>query len=277
MSDVTVTIEGGKVYTTSPYHPDFARRARKIGGNFLRDGSKRWIFDIRDEARARDLLREFYGTDGSPAEAADLVTVRVRVADFEISHYDGGIARFAGRIIAERRSRDGDVRLAANVVLVAGAFDYRGGSVRYPRIDASKDVIVEIRDIPRAALGTEDPDKYEIVGESPAEAARAALLAEREQLLARLAEIDAALGTEQTGGDAQGDRQDDDNDEHGTPAAAGSSPTPTKAPAAPVSTAEFAAAVGRTARTIRRWIAAGKVAARKIGGAWIITPAAATA
>lgn len=49
-------------------------------------------------------------------------------------------------------------------------------------------------------------------------------------------------------------------------------PTHTAAPTG-LTTAQAAAIAGRTARTIRRWIAAGKLTAVKAGRAWIITSA----
>jgi excisionase family DNA binding protein len=97
---------------------------------------------------------------------------------------------------------------------------------------------VEIRDIPRATLKLERESDYEIVGET-SNVNVDALLAEREQLLARLAEIDALLpepeGTEAT-------------------------------------TREAAAALGVSVRTVQRWAAQGKVDARKDEqGRWVVT------
>lgn len=231
--DVKIEETGGRIYLTSPYNPDMPPRAKKIGGRW--DGTRKaWGFDARDLDRVKGLAREFYGTDGSAPEEGDLVTVRIRLGDHEVSGTN--YATFAGRRIAERPGRDDDVTFAANVVQVEGNLDHRGGSVRNPRIEAGDDVIVEIRDLPRAALSVEREEDYEIVGET---VDVDALLAERERLLARLAEIDAQLpepeGTEAT-------------------------------------TREAAAALGVSVRTIQRWAASGKVDARKDDhGRWVIT------
>lgn len=262
MSTVTVTTANGKVVVSSPFHREFPPRARAIGGDFARDGSKTWIFDTRDETRVRELLTEFFGTDGSPD--ADLVTVHVNLAH----HGRHQEIWFAGRKIAERRNRDEPVRLGEGVVIVESEFPSSGGSVAYPTLGAKGNAaaylqtmpVVEIRDLPRAAVEAEDV-KYTIVAEAPAEVVDAAKLrAEREQLLARLAEIDALL-----------ERDENDKDQDG-----GNGATATEAPpaevAAPASTTEYGATVERSARTVRRWIAAGKLAARKIGGTWIILP-----
>jgi excisionase family DNA binding protein len=231
--DVQVDTTEGITYLISPYNTDVPPRAKEIGGRWDPD-RKAWRFDSRDEDRVRALAREIFGTDGRPADG-DLVTVRVRLADFEGTKWDNA-AQFAGRKVAERPGRDSPVRLAANIVLVEGSLRGGGGSMRYPLIDADDSVIVEIRDLPRAALDVEKPGTYTIVGE---QIDTAALLAEREQLLSRVAEIDALL------------------------------PEPE---GAEVSTRQAAAALGVSVRTVQRWAATGKVEAAKDGqGRWIIT------
>lgn len=235
---ITVTTENGKTSIRSPYDTDFVSKVKALGGRW--DAStKTWQVDARDEARARDLCREVYGTDGDPVEGADLVTVRVHLADHEVSRREGAHAKFAGRRIATRPGRDDAVRLSEGVVLIEGTLPGCGGSMRYPEIDASQDVIVEVRDIPRATLSLEREDSYEIVGETRGEVDVDALLTEREALLARIAEIDALLP-----------------EPEGTEATA----------------REAAAALGVSVRTVQRWAATGKVEARKNDqGRWIIT------
>jgi Trp operon repressor len=240
---ITVTTANGKTSVQSPYDRDFVAKAKTIGGKW--DGTKKaWTFDARDEDRVRDLCRQVYGTDGNPVDTSDLVTVRVRLADHEGDKWDNA-AKFAGQRIAHRPGRDEDVRLAANVVLIQGELAPSGGSMRYPLINAADDVIVEVRDIPRATLSLEREDSYEIVGETKVGETKNvdvdALLAEREQLLARIAEIDAML------------------------------PEPEEAEAE-VSAREAAAALGVSVRTVQRWAAQGKVeAAKNEQGHWVIT------
>lgn len=189
MTDVQIIdipgLEGPRISVISPFSPEMPPKARELGGRWDRQRSA-WIFDARDRERVAELLRSIYGTDGTQDTAAATVTVRVRLYDYE----DGKTARFAGRRIAERPSRDADVRLSKGVVLVEGYLPGRGGSVANPRIDAPKDVVVEIRDLPHGALSVEDEDSYEIVDQA---VDTTALRAERARLLARLTEIDAAL------------------------------------------------------------------------------------
>lgn len=234
MSDVKIETTEGRTYLTSPYNPAIPGKAKAIGGRW--DGARKaWHFDARDEDRVAALAREIYGTDGRTPADGDLVTARIKLADHEGSKYDNYV-EFAGRRIAERPGRDMPVRLAANVVLVEGTLPGSGGSMRYPNVDAGDDVVVEIRDLPRAALSVEREQDYQIVGE---QIDTDALLTERERLLARIAEIDALL------------------------------PEPE---GAEVSTREAAAALGVSVRTVQRWAATGKVDAHKNdAGRWVIT------
>lgn len=232
--DVSITTtDTGKIALTTPYSADLVKEAKTLGGKWDA-ASKTWQFDSRDETRVRELALKFFGTDGREPEGADLVTVRVKLADHEGDKWNKD-ATFANRRIAHRPGRDSSVVLAANVVLVEGKLGRGGGSMRYPAISASDDVIVEIRDIPRSSLKLERDDSYTIVGE---QIDVDALLAEREQLLARLAEIDALL-----------------------PEPEGTTAT----------TREAAAALGVSIRTVQRWAATGKVEATKDNGRWIVT------
>lgn len=182
---IEVRVTDTHVEAKTPYNEKFVTGARAIGGKWNRH-ERKWTFDRRDEERVRALCREVFGTDGSPEDQADLVTVRIRAADYE----QWGEIAFIGRKVAWRPGRDTRVRLADNVVVVQGRFPSSGGSRNNPRVDAGDDVILEIRDIPRAALSVEKEGTYEIVEET---IDKEALRAERERLLARLTEIDAIL------------------------------------------------------------------------------------
>lgn len=190
MTDVRLEhLEGGRrVAAYTPYNESFVSQAKDLAGKW--DATARtWVFDARDEERVRNLLRGIFGTDGNPETAGELVTVRVRLADHTVGR---SRAEFAGRKIAYRPGRDVPVRLTQGVVLIEGTLPLAGGSVRYPEINAGDDVIVEIRDLPRGALETEEADSYEIVpDERPVDLE--ALRAERTRLLARVADIDALL------------------------------------------------------------------------------------
>ncbi|MEO6702589.1 MAG: hypothetical protein ABI140_06735 [Jatrophihabitantaceae bacterium] len=182
---VEVRVEGGRIVLVAPYNPQMPAQAKAIGGRF--DGpSKAWTFDARDEGRVRELARSVYGTDGSIEQAVDLVSIRVSAE---------GAARdpelfVAGRRVAWRAYRDEPVRLAAGVVIVSGQFIGSGGSMRYPLI-GDNDVLLEVRDIPRASAVT--VPGAELIDNSDQAARLELLRGERDQLAARLAELDRLI------------------------------------------------------------------------------------
>ncbi|WP_239404624.1 helix-turn-helix domain-containing protein [Frankia sp. Cj3] len=243
MSDIQVTTTPIETIADTPYDTGFVARAKEIGGRW--DGGRQvWTFDPRDDRRVRDLVIGIWGTDGSEPEG-DIVTVQIK-AERHGSGRREAVVRFAGRVVATRRGRDCAVELASGVVVISGGFTRSGGSMRYPEIGAT-DAVLEIRDLPRAALARAAECSYTIVSKEPAVQAAPTsasagvpeLLAERDRLLARIAEIDALLpepeGVETT-------------------------------------TRQAAAALGVSIRTVQRWATAGKIAARKDDkGNWLIT------
>lgn len=195
MSDtVTITSDGRTVTLSAPFDPAFPARARKIGGRFDRAGGNVWRFDARDVQRVRDLAREFWGTDGSDA---DEPTVTVRVPLTPVYAYQGQEYRLAGRRLAWRPARDDQVRLANGVVVVAGAFPSRGGSVRNPQLgdqgDNLSEIVLEVRDVPRGVADKMRAEQADVEIVTAQTVDVEALRAERARLFARLAEIDDLL------------------------------------------------------------------------------------
>lgn len=178
MIEVEVVVSGKTVTVKAPFSPDFPAPARDAGGNWNGDV---WTFDVRDESRVRALCREIYGTDGAVAE-----TVTVRTSNIP---WDKTMFAY-GRRVAHRPSRDERVRLGEGVVIIEGGFPPSGGSVKNPRLDPEQGTVLEIRDVP---AGHADVVPEDIVDRS---VDVEALRAEREHLLARLAEINALLSAE---------------------------------------------------------------------------------
>jgi hypothetical protein len=185
MSTVTITTDGGKTTVRSPYHPDWPAEARRLGGKW---SGGAWVFDSRDEDRVRALARDTFGTDGSP-DPGGTVTVRVAVTDAMGEKGGKPAALYLyGRLVATRYARDNEPTLGPGIVLVSGGFG-DGGSHNYLKLGPLDDTFVEIRDVPRVVALDHG---LKIVGED-AGPDREALRAERERLVARLAEVDALL------------------------------------------------------------------------------------
>lgn len=157
--NVKISIIESKIVVSSPYHPDFPKYAKNLGGRF--NGSdKTWSFDSRDEASVRDLCLDCFGTDGEIEP--ELVDVRVTLT--------GSASKsiwFAGREIARRPGRDMPVRLGSGVVVINGQFASSGGSRNYPCVSWIGDSIaLEVRDVPISLAEREkekDPENVEIL------------------------------------------------------------------------------------------------------------------
>lgn len=194
MTSITISTKGNRTSLYTPYHPKLPSRAKKLGGKFD-SGEKAWVFDARDEARVRQLALDIYGTDGTDTEIA---TVRIQVGNEEwVSARNQGLF-LGGQLLAKAKHRDSGARPEEGVVVLEGRLG-SGGSMANPVTIAEPHTVLEVRDVPRGAAErmieavekTPAVDSAEIVDDQ--QASRAALEAERERLVARLAEIDAEL------------------------------------------------------------------------------------
>jgi hypothetical protein len=165
MSNTTIEIrrENNHLIVHSPYSPDFPDRAKKIGGRWD-DGKRYWKFDTRDETRVRDLCREIYGTDG--ADQPTLVTLRVRKAAFGQPGWRKASWFLAGRLVARVFGRDSGASLGDGVIVIEGDVT-SGGSKKNPGLQATDDLVIEIRDVPepaaRKVIAEKPPGSVEIV------------------------------------------------------------------------------------------------------------------
>lgn len=180
-----ITKENGKIKVQSDYNADFVKRAKLLHGKWERPY---WVFPEENEPEVKELLMRIYGENGDEQEAVDLI---VSIGQMD----DAQTLSLGGYKLASRRFRDEAVRLGDNVILLNGDFAISGGSAKYPRVSASKDAVVKAKGVPMALY-----ERFKGAGfvrlADDADAHRAKLLAERERLLARLTEINAALGEE---------------------------------------------------------------------------------
>lgn len=171
-----------RVHLTAPFNRTLPSEARSLGGRF--DGvRKSWHLDARDEARVREMAIEIYGTDGVSG-AGDLAIIHIYCSDFAEYRTNS----VGGRFVLEKRTRDYLPRLGEGVILFSGDSSFDGnGSAQYSLI-GNNNAVIEVRDLPRAAI-----PKWDGVTIIESTTDREALAAERENLLARIAEIDTLL------------------------------------------------------------------------------------
>lgn len=179
----------GKISVETPYNPNFVSKIKKAGGKW-NPGNKTWEIDERSIDTVRSIMREVYGQDDLPQE---LVTVKVTIGDKSLNELRAPVVLF-GRIIASARGRDSGARPGEGVCFEKGGCD-SGGSMKnwYTIVRAGSEIT--IYDVPRLAveqkLGWKDEyGTFEVIENGDP---LAALKAEKEALLKRLAEIEELL------------------------------------------------------------------------------------
>jgi len=179
-----IKIENGKVKVQSAYNAAFIKRARMVGGKWE---PPYWEFSQEDEELVRNLCMDIYGQDGrTPAE---MVTIDVNLDAYP--HDPSGELFLGSMSIAHRTGRDRPVKLPDGVILVSGGFPDSGGSANHPRLTEERGTVLRVKNFPMTLYERmEDKTGLTIVDKT---IDRFALLAERETLMKRLAEIESIL------------------------------------------------------------------------------------
>lgn len=189
MSNVTIEINGSKLRAITPYNAMFVDLAHRLNAKWNKPA---WVFDARDEHRVRKCCMELFGEDG--VSVSEKVTLRIEWPGGGCSSRDG--IYILGRVIAMASGRDSGARVGEGIVTLKGGFG-SGGSVKNWETRVDYGTIVLVRDMPKDAVDALIAEGhrsrvYSIEPEAPVVDA-AALRAERDRLLVRIAEIDALL------------------------------------------------------------------------------------
>lgn len=188
---ITVKLSDGIAYIDSPYNPEFVSRIKNCGGRW--DMSTRtWKIAEHALDAARQIMQEVYGETDQP-KTEPTVTLRVE-ALADIWEVCSAIV-IAGRVVARAYSRDSGARVGDDVAFVSGA-PYSGGSAKSWTTCIDAGSVIKLYNVPlsKAYAAVKNPlYKVACTIEQPDTINRAALEAEREKLLARIAEIDALL------------------------------------------------------------------------------------
>ena len=185
---VTIVV-AKKILVHCPYNTKFILGAKKLAGKWLPD-EKAWSFSTQHEDLVRALCHKWFGTDGTVPP--DLVDVQIAYREAR-SEEEGPVTIF-GRVVARARGRDTTARLGEGVVFVEGKTFSRGDHKGWRTI-VGEGSVVRMTGVPRALAASQVPSGIEVSIIEPATSLdkTARLQAERLRLVARIAEIDAAI------------------------------------------------------------------------------------
>ena len=187
MSNYTITRIEDKAEIYTPYNKDFVARIKVMGGRW--DGTKKcWAVNSEIIDDVRKVMREIYGRDDT--SNGETVSVELTFGETVYGHKES-ITIF-GKTLASAFGRDSGARIGDDVLFLSGA-PRSGGSVKNwdTIIDAGS--VVKLINVPKVIVNADalpDGVEMEIINVAPD---RAALLAEKKHLLARLAEIEKIL------------------------------------------------------------------------------------
>lgn len=192
MAKITVAVKSGTAYIASPYNPDFVSRIKNCGGRWDTE-TRTWKISEQALDDARQIMQDVYGETDQPF-AGSTVTLCIKTTD-SIWETRKPIV-VAGRVVASAFGRDSGARVGDGIAFIEGG-PKSGGSVKNWQTCLDAGCVIKIYNVPAAKAQevVENPPYSGMVCaiEQPETIDRAALVAEREKLLARIAEIDRIL------------------------------------------------------------------------------------
>jgi len=187
--DYKITEASGQILIEAPHNPTFDEKIKRAGAQWDTD-SKAWRMDAKEIETARKAMQLVYGRDDQPCE-----TVSVRVTAKNGWGVTRGPIVILGRVIASATGRDSGAKVEKDVTIERGGCDSAGTTANWETIIRRRTELV-LHDVPKRLVAENDNNDIEIEVLNPAiqkPLQIKALMAERERLLARLAEIDESL------------------------------------------------------------------------------------
>lgn len=207
---ITLTRNESEIAACTPYTPSFPKLARRIGGHWD-PVAKTWAFPLRREPELMDLLRAEFSWE--PGDEATMTRVRLTASEGIVSRNRRPV-RVRGHEIVKAAGRDTGAWMADGAELLSGDIG-SGGSRQYWHTTVAEGSVVEIElpasAVAKVAAAIDEEGQYDIEYNSggwtriervgaPDPERHARLTAERERLVARLAEIDRELAAETSKG-----------------------------------------------------------------------------
>lgn len=186
---IKITTIEDRAYLETPYNANFVAAIKRIGGASWDRDRRAWCIPAEAIDQAREIMRRVYGADDRPS-AEPSVSVKLTFGR-EVYKLRAPVT-ILGKSIASAWGRDSGARVGDDVAFVEGR-PQSGGSVKNWCSVVPEGCVVVLHNVPRAALQMELPEGVTAEVMQPATIDRTALEAERERLMARLAEIDQLL------------------------------------------------------------------------------------
>lgn len=187
-----IELSGDTALVYTPYNADFVNRIKSSVGGAKWDGTKKaWKVPATAADAVRNIMMEIYGETDEP-ESTDKVNVRLTFHK-ECSPLRSPVTML-GKTIASAFGRDSGAKIGDGVTFVEGK-PISDGSVKNWHTTVPEGCVVMLYDVPRSIVTADRlPDyvSFEIEERRP-EIERKDLIAERERLMKRIAEIDAIL------------------------------------------------------------------------------------
>lgn len=190
-------IEDDKIYLKFGYNPNFSNALKKYCGAKWQSETNEWMFDNRFEDKSNDLLLHYYGCSYRSDEK-----IRVEFKPTDFYDTNSGIVKIKNLMMVWRDSRDADVNLNSNTIIIKGNFPKSGGSTRYPTVfdsldDIDDSIVLETILYKEFYDTLSNLDKSKIVitkyFNSHNQPDKNKLIDKKQELLNQIAEIDAQL------------------------------------------------------------------------------------
>ena len=176
-----------KVFT--PYNAEFVARVKNIGGRRWNSAERCWMVPESEIETVRGIMQDIFN-ETDQVDDGERVTVKVTFLD-DAKANRASVTLF-GKTLARATGRDSGARVGDDVTLISGNID-SGGSMAHWITIIKEGTVLKVRNVPRAALERETNLNVTVEILEDAGIDRAALVAEKEKLMARLNEIDKLL------------------------------------------------------------------------------------
>lgn len=173
----------------TPYNAEFVAKVKGIGGRKWNAAERCWEVPESEIETVRVYMMDIFGETDLPTEG-EKVTVKVTFNSDESKRRES-ITLF-GKTLARAWGRDSGAKVGEDVTLISGKVT-SGGSVKNWYTEVEEGTVLKVRNVPRAALEQDTDLDVTVEVMETAGIDRAALMDEKEKLLARLAEIENLL------------------------------------------------------------------------------------